>query len=53
MSLLMPGLFLSMILSGNVHAFSISIAAAFNICLYTLLGWLCNRLFNRRKPPVA
>jgi hypothetical protein len=49
MVLMLPGLFGSAIVSGNVHAYSQVVAAAINGILYFALGWISCRLWARAK----
>ena len=49
MFLIMPGLFLSMILAGNVHAFSLAAAAPANAIFYSAIGWLLTKILNTRR----
>jgi hypothetical protein len=49
MVLIMPGLFVSMIVAGNVHDFSMAVAAPANVLFYSAIGWLATRILNRRE----
>ena len=49
MVLLMPGLFISMILSGNLHDSPIPLAAFANLVFYSAIGWLWASVLNRHN----
>ena len=54
-TLLIPGLFFSIIISGNVHAFPLSVAAIGNFLFWFVLCWLIGWLIAklRRRPTSA
>lgn len=56
--LVLPGLFVAMIVGGNVHAFSLGVAATSNFVLYGalsyfVLGKMGSRRIMQSKHPVA
>lgn len=49
MVLIIPGLMISAIIGGNLHAFSLGIAAAINGGVYFALSWLLYPLWIRLR----
>jgi putative effector of murein hydrolase LrgA (UPF0299 family) len=47
--LLLPGMIGAMVLSGNVHAFILWVAAAINGVIYFGIGWMSSALVSRYK----
>jgi len=44
--IILPGIIVSEILGGNVHAWHLWIAVVMNLLLYALIGWLSYRLMT-------
>lgn len=49
MTLIIPGLLGSAIIGGNIHAFSLGVAAVINGVLYFVLGWLLYGLWIKLR----
>jgi len=47
--LILPGLIASTGVAGNIHAFSLFVAAVINAFIYSLLGWLLFSMVARIK----